>query len=630
MSLRKSFVESLESRLLFAVAEPTPVARPVYNTGTGFFTSGGDIYDANGYQFTIRGFAHSLYWGNATKAKAAIAEFPKTRANAVRVVFGDDFGPSQYSIQRQRIVEQFIDEGIVPIIEDSSVTGHIGAQYLTSVVDKWLAPGSVQFLKKYEKQIILNIANEWGPDSQDWADQYKIAIDRIRAAGINCMLMIDSGDAPGPGQSAHTIETWGQELIDHDPQHNVVLSVHMYNTWRTEERGSEVGKSHPDIGNPWDIKTELSKMKATGLPIVVGEFSWQGAAMVKYNTRRAMEIFNDLNVGWLAWGWNQMQAGMNLVNDWQFNSNADLTKFGKRIINDPQFGLKKTSKQASIFQSKISGTIFNDLNSNGRRDVGESALAGATVFLDFNHDGGLNRNETVITTAADGSFLFGRLPSGTYDVRILPPGRYGAWKATKHGGVGIATVSVEGAKHLGGVNVGFHRATLSTAYKHVMINSSVVTIQAENFDNGGEGVAFHDNDLKNIGGKGGRGSGVSVDVQTARDVGGGNNIEATQAGEWLNYTANVAKTRLFDLSFRVAAADKGGKFHLEVDGNNVTGTISVPKTGNWQKWTTVTADEIRLTAGTHVLRLVMDANGSSGWVGNFNYFRIERSDLSSD
>ena len=55
--------------------------------------------------------------------------------------------------------------------------------------------------------------------------------------------------------------------------------------------------------------------------------------------------------------------------------------------------------------------------------------------------------------------------------------------------------------------------------------------------------------------------------------------------------------------------------------------ISVPKTGSWQKWTTVAADEIRLPAGTHVLRLVMDANGSSGWVGNFKYFRIERSDV---
>jgi len=183
MSLRQSFVaESLESRLLFAVAEPTPVARPSHNTGKGFFVSGGNVYDANGYQFTIRGFAHSLYWGNATKAKNAIAEFPKTRANAVRVVFGDDFGPSQYSIERQHIVEQLIGEGIVPIVEDSSVTGHTGAEYLTSVVDKWLAPGSVQFLKKYEKQVILNIANEWGPDSQDWADQYKIAIDRILRA----------------------------------------------------------------------------------------------------------------------------------------------------------------------------------------------------------------------------------------------------------------------------------------------------------------------------------------------------------------------------------------------------------------------------------------------------------------
>jgi hypothetical protein len=48
----------------------------------------------------------------------------------------------------------------------------------------------------------------------------------------------------------------------------------------------------------------------------------------------------------------------------------------------------------------------------------------------------------------------------------------------------------------------------------------------------------------------------------------------------------------------------------------------VPNTGGWQAWTTVTKTGISLTAGTHVVKVVMDANSSSGSVGNFNWFVI--------
>src|SRR5207249_3082657 len=42
--------------------------------------------------------------------------------------------------------------------------------------------------------------------------------------------------------------------------------------------------------------------------------------------------------------------------------------------------------------------------------------------------------------------------------------------------------------------------------------------------------------------------------------------------------------------------------------------------GGWQTWRTLTKTNIGLTAGTHVMRLVMDSNGANGTIGNFNYF----------
>ena len=52
-----------------------------------------------------------------------------------------------------------------------------------------------------------------------------------------------------------------------------------------------------------------------------------------------------------------------------------------------------------------------------------------------------------------------------------------------------------------------------------------------------------------------------------------------------------------------------------------TGPIAVPDTGGWQTFRNVTR-AINLGAGTQVLRLVFDANGATGGVGNFNALTI--------
>ncbi len=149
--------------------------------------------------------------------------------------------------------------------------------------------------------------------------------------------------------------------------------------------------------------------------------------------------------------------------------------------------------------------------------------------------------------------------------------------------------------------------------------SATATIQAENFDNGGEGVAYHDTDTTNQGGKY---RSTGVDIESTGDTGGGYDVGYTKAGEWLEYTINVTDAGSYDLGFRVASASASGVFHAEIDGANVTGSLAVPNTGGWQTWQTVTDTGISLTAGQHVLKLSMDANGSSGYVGNFNYITV--------
>ena len=360
-------------------------------------------------------------------------------------------------------------------------------------------------------------------------------------------------------------------------------------------------------------------MKAQGLPFVVGEFGWQATTMVKYNSRRAMQIFNDLGVGWLAWGWNQMGGRMNMVNDWQYNSAADLTKWGKLVIRDGEVGLKATSVRASIFQSSISGNVFNDTNHNGVLDVGETPLSGVVVYLDMNNSGGLDRKDIAFVTGATGAYTFGRLPVGSYTVRVLPPPGTTTWRSMNTGGMEASFDAVSG-KNDDNVNFAFSRVLSSkTAFKGFAAGDSSMTIQAEDFDRGEDGAAFHDLDDVNSGGKYRTGG---VDIETTSDAGGGHDVAFAQAGEWLAYTVNVAKDGVFNLDFRVAARSSKGRFHLEVDGKNLTGQLTVPNTGGWQKWRTLSAGPVFVSAGDHEFRIVMDRNGTSGWVGDFNYFAI--------
>jgi hypothetical protein len=146
------------------------------------------------------------------------------------------------------------------------------------------------------------------------------------------------------------------------------------------------------------------------------------------------------------------------------------------------------------------------------------------------------------------------------------------------------------------------------------------TIQAEDFDNGGQHVAYYDNSAGNQGGSYRAGD---VDIAPAEDTGGGYTLGWVGAGEWLNYTVNVAAAGTYDIEVRVASAGAGGTFHIEVNGVDRTGPLSVPNTGGWQTWSTVRHAGMNLAAGTQVWRLVMASNGAAtGAVGNFNYIRV--------
>jgi hypothetical protein len=128
-------------------------------------------------------------------------------------------------------------------------------------------------------------------------------------------------------------------------------------------------------------------------------------------------------------------------------------------------------------------------------------------------------------------------------------------------------------------------------------------IEAEHYDLGGQGVAY--NDLT-TGNSGNAFRTDNVDIEATTDAGTGYNVGWIQAGEWLEYTVNVTTAGTYTLSARVAATAAGKTFHVEMDGVNVSGTITVPNTTGWQIWQTVTATTTSLSTGQKVMRIYAD------------------------
>ncbi len=151
-------------------------------------------------------------------------------------------------------------------------------------------------------------------------------------------------------------------------------------------------------------------------------------------------------------------------------------------------------------------------------------------------------------------------------------------------------------------------------------------VQAEDFDVGGQGIAYHDTNFWDDGAQVARPKYrlESVDLEDCADEGGGMNVGYVGIGEWLVYTIEVQDAGLYDIGLRYCSPS-GGQLHLEIDGTPVTETIGLSSTG-WGNWTTITAHSIRLEAGTQVMRVVFDATGRQADVCNLNWIEFRNSD----
>lgn len=278
----KRFCTSLALLCAFAAAfagQLCTIDPPRPGASTGLYVVGPKLLDVAGDEFRIRGF-------NRVHHDQNTAGMGHMGANAVRISIDFAKPPASSWAEVQSIA---VANGLMPIVGNWTGTCKSDPAVLVTIVDAWVAQAPTW--TKLNDIGVVNIANEFGPgNSTIWRDAYLTAITRMRAAGYTGALMIDAG---GCGQDAQDIVLYGPALLAADPLHNVMFDVHVY------------GGFHYPATATWmqDYAKSMAAFKASGLPIILGEFGplnvGPSQTQVPLDTLIADAESNGF--GWLAW-----------------------------------------------------------------------------------------------------------------------------------------------------------------------------------------------------------------------------------------------------------------------------------------------------------------------------------------
>jgi mannan endo-1,4-beta-mannosidase len=257
----------------------------------GFRVKGRYLYDNCGERIMLRGVSYPAVWFQKD-GNTHFGEIEKTGANVIRIVW--DTQNSAADIDKA--ITNCRNLNMIPMVELHDATGDLSK--LQQCVDYWTSNEVVDVILEHEEYLLINIANEagdWAVTGAQFSVAYENAITDMRNAGIHVPLIIDASDW---GKKINILQSEGPSLIDFDPDHNLMFSIHMW--WP-----KMYGFTESDIVN--EIKQSVD-MK---LPLIVGEFSQMHGEcdediITSDNSIAYKTIIREcqLNqVGYIAWSW---------------------------------------------------------------------------------------------------------------------------------------------------------------------------------------------------------------------------------------------------------------------------------------------------------------------------------------
>ena len=146
------------------------------------------------------------------------------------------------------------------------------------------------------------------------------------------------------------------------------------------------------------------------------------------------------------------------------------------------------------------------------------------------------------------------------------------------------------------------------------------TIFARDYDEGGEGIAYHDVDANNAGLLYRPDEGVDLSGD-----GGSVHVYWIVAGEWIEYSFEVEEAGNYIFEPYFGTVPGFGSFKLLVDNVDISGKKAVTGTGSFINFQPIEIESVYLDAGTHIMRFEFDSESDKkGWLMSFNKVEVTK------
>lgn len=286
------------------------------------YTSGRFIFSPDGEKIVLRG-VNKMNVVKDVSGEKSFPEIAKTGANVVRIMWMEWGG---YGDKLDTILENCIENKMIPLLEMHDATGKW--EKLDEVVAFWLRPDVIEVIEKYQKYLLLNIANEAGDESisqEEYARKYAEIIKRMRNAGIHVPLVIDAGNW---GRNEEYLLKNATYLLTQDPDHNLIFSWHIWDAGISEER----------------ITTVINESIDLEIPLIIGEFApMEVGCKCCIPYKFILKYCQEQQIGWLAWSWGSGNADcpdMDMTENGEFET---LNDWGLEVAVTHPFSIKNTS-----------------------------------------------------------------------------------------------------------------------------------------------------------------------------------------------------------------------------------------------------------------------------------------------
>lgn len=103
-------------------------------------------------------------------------------------------------------------------------------------------------------------------------------------------------------------------------------------------------------------------------------------------------------------------------------------------------------------------------------------------------------------------------------------------------------------------------------------------------------------------------------IEETTDEGGGQNVAFVSSGDFVSYTFEAPAIGPYTVNYRVASKGGSDGFDMSLDGGLIH-SQSIPDTGDWQNWVTVTSPEFELAAGVYTMQIdFVDEDQNLNWL----------------